>query len=469
MMSFLAYIIFFFTFAILVDITVGDNRLKKLEWKVEKLELKNDITEKEIKNIIQALEGLEFNPSSISRQDNKDSLSTAGQSLLQEDMDMDNKNREELNKFSEEINELKLELSGLARAFLIEKEIGKINRKKLEDIISENKMLKELFEKERNTTFENFEELKSKIIEEKFESERNNTQENMNELKRDILKEVSEIERNKTIEKMKLSHNAKISRLSDKWNCDDSRHGQFGNFDHDDDNNDNATRVDGRFESCLELLQHGSNESGVYMVYPAGGSASVVVYCDQVSDGGGWTVFQRRQDGNTNFDRSWDEYKCGFGDRNREFWLGNDNLHLLTVTDDLVLRIDLGDWTNDQAYATYDRFRIGPENEDFSIHFESNYSGNAGDALTYHNGMPFSTKDRDNDMHTQTHCAQKFSGGWWFNSCLFSGLNGVYTRGGNASYPAQGVYWYHWKGYNNSLKYSEMKFRKNNKSGDSVL
>ena len=33
-------------------------------------------------------------------------------------------------------------------------------------------------------------------------------------------------------------------------------------------------------------------------------------------------VIQRRQDGSQKFDRDWNEYKEGFGQMAREFWLG---------------------------------------------------------------------------------------------------------------------------------------------------
>ena len=38
-----------------------------------------------------------------------------------------------------------------------------------------------------------------------------------------------------------------------------------------------------------------------------------------------------RFSGEENFDRSWEEYKNGFGDVNKEFWIGNQNLHRFTT------------------------------------------------------------------------------------------------------------------------------------------
>ena len=52
----------------------------------------------------------------------------------------------------------------------------------------------------------------------------------------------------------------------------------------------------------------------------------IQVYCDQTADGGGWTVIQRRVNGIINFCRDWDHYKKGFGQLQKKFWLGLDNI-----------------------------------------------------------------------------------------------------------------------------------------------
>lgn len=57
------------------------------------------------------------------------------------------------------------------------------------------------------------------------------------------------------------------------------------------------------------------------------------------------------------------------------------------------------------------------------------YSGTAGDSLTggfhpevkwwaNHQGMKFSTKDRDNDNY-EKNCAEEDQAGWWFNRLAF--------------------------------------------------
>ncbi|TFK08383.1 interleukin-15 receptor subunit alpha [Platysternon megacephalum] len=82
--------------------------------------------------------------------------------------------------------------------------------------------------------------------------------------------------------------------------------------------------------NCKELLAKGRTLSGWYAIYPGVTADSITVFCDMDTDGGGWIVFQRRADGSVDFFRDWDSYKKGFGNQLTEFWLGNDNIHLLT-------------------------------------------------------------------------------------------------------------------------------------------
>lgn len=72
------------------------------------------------------------------------------------------------------------------------------------------------------------------------------------------------------------------------------------------------------------------------------------------------------------------------------------------------------------------------------------------------NGMPFTTYDRDNDNHGSLNCAVWAKGGWWYNACHNSCLNGVY---GDDSY-AKGVNWEDWMTLSYSLKSSVMKVKK---------
>ncbi|CAB4004076.1 Hypothetical predicted protein [Paramuricea clavata] len=123
---------------------------------------------------------------------------------------------------------------------------------------------------------------------------------------------------------------------------------------------------------------------------------------------GGWTVIQRRQDGSEEFDRSWTDYKNGFGNMSGELWLGLDKIHRLTNSGQNVLRINMTTKNNDQFYAEYENFFVSDESEQYKLDVD-NYSGNTDyDSMAYHNGYKFYTKDKDNDDK----CADTKKGGW---------------------------------------------------------
>ncbi|XP_066294310.1 tenascin-X-like isoform X3 [Branchiostoma lanceolatum] len=203
---------------------------------------------------------------------------------------------------------------------------------------------------------------------------------------------------------------------------------------------------------CGQVVANGESESGPFTVYPTDGSEPIEVWCDMETDGGGWIVFQRRQDGSVDFWRRWREYRAGFGENTGEFWLGNDNIHRLSNQGEYQLRIDLGDGA-DAVYGEWDNFKLGSESDLYKL-IIGEYSGTSGDSLTYHNNRPFSTRDKDNDV-ALSHCAFAYHGAWWYKNCHRSNLNGQY--GDNTH--SQGVNWYHWKGHEKSVPFVEMKMR----------
>lgn len=109
---------------------------------------------------------------------------------------------------------------------------------------------------------------------------------------------------------------------------------------------------------------------------------------------------QRRNDfgePRENFNRDWHDYKYGFGDPAKEVWLGNENIHLLTNSEDYELMVQLMDFENQTKFAYYDYFRLGSEDEEFRLEI-GGYHGNAGDSLNDPwygaNLRPFSTYDK---------------------------------------------------------------------------
>ncbi|XP_009936495.1 angiopoietin-related protein 7 [Opisthocomus hoazin] len=210
---------------------------------------------------------------------------------------------------------------------------------------------------------------------------------------------------------------------------------------------------------CSSLYQRNYRISGVYKLPPDEflGSPDLEVFCDMETDGGGWTIIQRRKVGLTSFNRDWKQYREGFGSIQGDFWLGNENIYRLSRRP-TVLRVELEDWEGNVRYAQYKQFTLSNEINSYRL-FVGNYTGNTGrDSLRYHNNTAFSTKDKDNDKCVDD-CAQFRKGGYWYNCCTDSNLNGVYYRKGEHTKNMDGITWYGWHGSTYSLKRVEMKIR----------
>ena len=149
--------------------------------------------------------------------------------------------------------------------------------------------------------------------------------------------------------------------------------------------------------SCKDIYEcNPTVPSGRYWLNTS--TVPIQVFCDMETDGGGWTVLLKRQDGSVEFNRNWTDYKNGFGNLEGEHWLGLDNMHLLTNLSSVTaqLRVDLADWEGNTAFAKYDQFSVGDEDSDYTLTVSGYQNAStAGDSLTsHHNGQRFSTPDR---------------------------------------------------------------------------
>ncbi|XP_062866437.1 microfibril-associated glycoprotein 4-like [Trichomycterus rosablanca] len=216
---------------------------------------------------------------------------------------------------------------------------------------------------------------------------------------------------------------------------------------------------------CEDLYNNGSVHNDVYTIYPAGAEKPVQVFCDMgCTEGGGhveerWTVIQRRVDGNLNFNRPWQQYKDGFGDASGEYWLGLENIFIMTYRERYELRVDMEDFEQGTAYAQYTSFYIDPESQSYTLHISGYINGGAGDPLSAVNAVIFSTPERS----PYGQCADTYLGGFWYTCWPTTGLanpNGLYKWVNvPGSTPNIGVLWGSWKpGY--SLKKMAMKIRR---------
>ncbi|NWR21458.1 TENR protein, partial [Emberiza fucata] len=209
-------------------------------------------------------------------------------------------------------------------------------------------------------------------------------------------------------------------------------------------------RVFANPQDCAQHLMNGDTLSGIYTISINGDlSQRVPVYCDMTTDGGGWIVFQRRQNGLTDFFRKWADYRVGFGNLEDEFWLGLDNIHKITSQGRYELRIDMRDG-QEAAYAYYDKFSIGDSRSLYKLRI-GDYNGTSGTAslLARVLGNPCSL------------LAGKGLGkscDWLVQDCE-GNLNVKSHLSRAARQTPIGINWYHWKGHEFSIPFVEMKMR----------
>uniref|UniRef100_A0A914XI41 Fibrinogen C-terminal domain-containing protein n=1 Tax=Plectus sambesii TaxID=2011161 RepID=A0A914XI41_9BILA len=152
------------------------------------------------------------------------------------------------------------------------------------------------------------------------------------------------------------------------------------------------------------------------------------------TDGGGWTVFQRRSSNNSHafYNGTWENYKTGFGtnDKMDNFWLGLDHIHRLSTKDAVVaLRIDLSgpqctvknsrpdliqcdeEMVGQDWFGLWKKFWVDNEMGNYSLHISQPGDGSLN-SYWYHdslmkmnNEQSFTTYDRDNDA-SLFNCAQ---------------------------------------------------------------
>ncbi|CCD64416.1 Fibrinogen C-terminal domain-containing protein [Caenorhabditis elegans] len=192
-------------------------------------------------------------------------------------------------------------------------------------------------------------------------------------------------------------------------------------------------------DNCLERLALGS-PSGVYSIQSV---EKFQAFCDMDTTTGGWTVIQRRVDGDGSFHRgTMKKFVEGFGNLQGSHWLGLEKLHNLAPigATPAILRIEIQGETCDltcskrfaNTWVGEWKVNFGKKQDGYKIQITEEGVGN----LTYNgvdpffgaNGRRFSTNDNDQDENTFMNCAQfRMVGPWWHpKSCSDVGLNGYF-------------------------------------------
>ncbi|XP_045597186.1 fibrinogen C domain-containing protein 1 isoform X2 [Procambarus clarkii] len=168
---------------------------------------------------------------------------------------------------------------------------------------------------------------------------------------------------------------------------------------------------------CADYLQLGHTTSGVYKIYPF---RPVEVWCDMETDGGGWTVFLARNNltKHENFNRTWSDYREGFGNASGEYWLGNENLHTMTYNRAYTLRMDFRLTDGTDKWGEWPEFVVDDEAALYRLTASKyNALSTIDHCLAVHTGKSFSTFDYDNDHTPAKNCAEESKGGWWYYNC----------------------------------------------------
>ena len=89
-------------------------------------------------------------------------------------------------------------------------------------------------------------------------------------------------------------------------------------------------------------------------------------------------MIQTRASTDVNFDRTWLDYKVGFGELEEDFWLGNKYIHRLTAQKQ-ELSLELKSTTgSDVTFVQYGSFQISDRDSGFRLHVAEYVSGPGG-------------------------------------------------------------------------------------------
>uniref|UniRef100_A0A0K0FDP2 Fibrinogen C-terminal domain-containing protein n=1 Tax=Strongyloides venezuelensis TaxID=75913 RepID=A0A0K0FDP2_STRVS len=221
----------------------------------------------------------------------------------------------------------------------------------------------------------------------------------------------------------------------------------------------NNVAYDVHKNSCDEIKKAGPSSNGVYTLFI--NKKKVPAICDMKADSGPYMVVQRRISSDVVFwDKTFEDYKLGFGNPTTNYWFGLEHLYqyqeyLRKNSENkdyvLLLRIELrtnpcGSESSScsqtnvpiPTYFWHEyKMKLGGLDDYYRLNIES-IRGNLSTQNDYfvyiNNGRKFTTVDVDNDDSSKTNCAQRYySGGWWYHQCSHTNLNGIYPDPKNST------------------------------------
>ena len=201
---------------------------------------------------------------------------------------------------------------------------------------------------------------------------------------------------------------------------------------------------------CAALQESGVTVSGIYRI----AASERPVYCDMETDGGGWTMLQRRGgvQPSTSFARTMLEYQDGFGDPAGEHWMGLEAFHRMENEQDVLqLRVDV--WEAPlgfRRHAVYDVLYLDGARDDFWMHVYMT-SGTAID------GFEMTSGDYFEACKEEEPCT---FGGWWGfdkgKTGELSNLNGSEDQENPGMWKS---YWLDYRGKGKAISRSTMMVR----------
>ncbi|KRY31245.1 O-phosphoseryl-tRNA(Sec) selenium transferase [Trichinella spiralis] len=172
---------------------------------------------------------------------------------------------------------------------------------------------------------------------------------------------------------------------------------------------------------------------------------SKMVRCDLETDGGGWTIIQRRENPLVDFNGNWAEYRDGFGDENN-FWIGNEYLHQISNyrlrNGGLKLCVELLDDGNEIHVDCWTHFYVASEYERYLLLLGIYKGSSKYDNFLSSRGRVFATYDNDNSAMPVIQCASYWQTGWWMNlQCRPEGTLNLPLQSSPSTPYIEGIFW----------------------------